>query len=756
MKTPLCWEKTIPVRWFRLAAGGLLASFLALRAQPAPATARLAEAVKAARQQRYEQASKELRTVRPHLPQLSDYIAYWLGWVEFQSGNYAAALKELEAVWKAPIPSPLAGKAAVLAARAHLAAGTPTEAVRLLASRSQDLPQPEAENLLAACWEAAGDLPAAAASYQRVYYRYPASPEAAAAEKELARLRAALGERYPPPLAQEMLGRADIWLGLRRYGRARAEYEALSRQLGGRERELARVRVGVALYWDYDTPAAYGYLRSFEATDAAADAERLYYLAECARRLGRDEEMLELVERLGKFHPKATWRLRALISAGNRFLLENQADKFVPLYRACGESFSEQEDASYCHWKLAWWSYLGRRADAEELLREHLLRYPASQKAAAALYFLGRLAEKRGDASAAKAWYEALRTRFPNHYHGGQAGRRLERKELAQASTSAQTAAFLRQIAWPKPAVADGFQANAATRLRLERARLLGAAGLDDMQEEELRFGARTDGQPHLAALELARAMSRTGPVHRMIRTMKELAPDYLAVRQEGAPKQFWLFLFPLPHRRLIEAEARRNRLDPFLIAGLVRQESEFNPGAVSPARAYGLAQILPSQGRILARQVGLKGYRTGMLFQPAVSLRLGTFFLRSLLDRFDGRLEVALAAYNAGPNRAERWLGWGRFEEPAEFIETIPLTETRNYVTAVLRNAEIYRWLYASAERPATAAKPGEPRAKPQAPAPSSPAKKASAALSPKQAPAAAAQKKAPTAAAGPPARRP
>ncbi len=83
------------------------------------------------------------------------------------------------------------------------------------------------------------------------------------------------------------------------------------------------------------------------------------------------------------------------------------------------------------------------------------------------------------------------------------------------------------------------------------------------------------------------------------------------------------------------------------------------------------------------------------MLFTPDVNLQIGTYFLRSLLDRLRGNWEATLASYNAGPARVAKWLTWGTFEDPAEFIETIPFDETRNYVMSVLRNRDLYRRLY-------------------------------------------------------------
>jgi soluble lytic murein transglycosylase len=93
-----------------------------------------------------------------------------------------------------------------------------------------------------------------------------------------------------------------------------------------------------------------------------------------------------------------------------------------------------------------------------------------------------------------------------------------------------------------------------------------------------------------------------------------------------------------------------------------------------------------------------MKAFSTARLFLPAVNLELGAYYLRSIADQFDGHWEAALAGYNAGPNRVKQWLTWADFREPAEFVETIPYAQTRNYVQIVMRNAELYRRIYAPA----------------------------------------------------------
>jgi soluble lytic murein transglycosylase len=151
---------------------------------------------------------------------------------------------------------------------------------------------------------------------------------------------------------------------------------------------------------------------------------------------------------------------------------------------------------------------------------------------------------------------------------------------------------------------------------------------------------------------------------------MKSLVTDYFAIAPGTAPERFWELLFPLPVRRDLVRPSSASDFDPHMVAGLVRQESEFNPKVISPKKAYGLTQIVPSAGRQLVRKAGIHGFSTSMLYQPSTNL-LGTTYLRSLLDQWGGKWEQTLAPYNAGKSRVLEWITWGNFQEPAEFVET-------------------------------------------------------------------------------------
>jgi soluble lytic murein transglycosylase len=652
---------------------------------------------------RFPAAVAGLEHLEKRLPKLADYIAWYLASAQFETQNYGAVVKSLEPVWTNSPPSPLAAKAVLLAAKALLANGDPKQAVETLRNKYATLPQPAGDLAMANAFEAAGDSVSAAVYFQRVYYGYPVAAESAAAESEIAKLRAKLGDEYPTSMPDAMLGRAFKLLDGGNPQRAKKELEALIPQLGGAERDLARVRIGVADYNQKETLAAQHYLKSLELSSPEPDAERLCYLAYCARRLKNQDEVHAILDKLAREYPQSHWRLQAVVADANSHLVENELETYEPLYRACYEAFPGDPQAAVCHWKVVWGHYIRRRPDAADMMRAHLRLYPGSEDSPAALYFLGRMAEASGDRASARAYYDEIVREYPNYYYTGLARDRVTELSVAPSPATTQ---FLRGIAFPKRSRILNFDPNPVTKLRIERAHLLLSAGLDDLAEGELRFAAQTEDQPHVMAMELAAlASKRTGPDQAM-RFIKRYASGYLYLPLDSAPREFWNFAFPLPYRADLEKYSKQNGLDPFLMAALIRQESEFNTKAVSRANARGLTQIVPSTGRELSRRLKIPKYSTPRLFQPAVNLELGTFYLKTISDSLNGHWEAALAAYNAGLSRAHAWLSWADYREPAEFVESVPFSETRGYIQTVLRNADVYRRLYSTQSPLHTAAK--------------------------------------------------
>jgi soluble lytic murein transglycosylase len=179
------------------------------------------------------------------------------------------------------------------------------------------------------------------------------------------------------------------------------------------------------------------------------------------------------------------------------------------------------------------------------------------------------------------------------------------------------------------------------------------------------------------------------------IETLKRAVPNYFSATINQLPRPIWERLFPRPYWDDLKKHASVNQLDPYLVASLIRQESEFNPGAVSPANALGLMQLLPHVGRGVAREEKIKHFSTDELFNAPINLQLGTRYFKHMVDHYHGQVEYALAAYNAGEDRVDAWRSSGDFKDVEEFVESIPFTETREYVQAIMRNAVLYKLLY-------------------------------------------------------------
>ena len=641
----------------------------------------------------FKTAAAELKRARADAGPLEDYARYFHARALVGDEDHGAAANALADFPRRFPKSRLVPNAARLRVESLMRTERVAEARKLLSSKSA-LPEPVRLYLLARTQVLEGNRLQAVETYRRVYYKYPLSGQADESEKALNTLRRSLGKRYPSAPAQWRLERADVLYKARQYAEASREYRRALDGLRGTDLEHASVRAGAADYRRLRTTVAYNWLSKLKVKTPSADAERIYYLGECARRKSRRKEFAARAEELDRKYPKSPWYEEALFSLGNHYLLDNETRLYRNYYERAARAFPKGQYAARAHWKVCWRAYVDSDPRCEALLEEHVRLYANSSTAAAAIYFLGRRAEKAHDVSSASMFYRELSRLFPHYYYAYRGRARLEK---LRATSKDAPPAFLKAIPGPRSLAA---KPSRESLVLLERGQALYQLGLDDLSERELRTGDYRRPDAYWVGLELAKQKAEQGRYHQGLRYMKRYGFGYLRLPIEAMPREYWERLFPLPYSRQIRARAKPHRLDPHLVAGLIRQESEFNAGAKSRAGALGLMQILPSTGRSLARRVGIKGFATRQLYNPDLSLRLGTLHFRSVLKQFDGQLEYSLAAYNAGEHRVKKWMTWGDFSEPEVFVETIPFTETRGYVQAVLRNADVYRRLYSNARQ--------------------------------------------------------
>jgi len=223
----------------------------------------------------------------------------------------------------------------------------------------------------------------------------------------------------------------------------------------------------------------------------------------------------------------------------------------------------------------------------------------------------------------------------------------------------------------------------------IARVTALRDAGMDVEAGFELDRLFRDATENRDALLATAAALTGTDQATRSTglgrRAIDEIGPT---------PANYRLF-YPVVERETLIAAAKENGLDPVFVASLIRQESNWNPRATSPVGARGLMQLMPPVGAELARSKGIRPWDPEMLYDPAISIRLGTLHLRDLVRKYPKDLVKVLAAYNAGEARVEKWSTKAGAGDPEVFTERIPFVETRDYVRIVLRNQAYYDALY-------------------------------------------------------------
>ena len=636
----------------------------------------------------YAKAVDPLNRAKSKAGDLGDYVSFYLGTAYFQSGKTAEAVTILTDFEKQYPDSLLLRDAHVLYGTAMMAENRAQDAITILENDRQP-PRADLELALGRAYAAAGQPVKAAEILRNLYITMPMSSEASQADVELKKL--ASTAQLPPLGLNGRRTRADLLAKGKRFSDAADEYRDLLPVASPTDRSEIQLALAVALHKSGQDKEAKNVLESLNSSAPDINTQRLYNLGEIARGSGDEDGFLRYLADLRQSAPTSLWLQQALLSAGNFYLLKPDYDKAIDAYRELQQRFPNAGRASYAHWKVAWLSLRqGRSAEAKAGFEQQIGLYPTSAEVPAALYWRARLAEEDKDTAMARAYHQKLSERFRNFYYGELARRRL--REIPSDGDPAHYALLDRV-----PAIDAGTNITTTDpptdNLRYQKAQVLENGGLLDFAILELQAAASEDQGNWLVA-ETAKLYEDAGRYDGAIHVFKRAVPNYFAVDLPTLPRPYWEALFPKPYWPDLKKFSSQNALDPYLVASLIRQESEFNPGAISRANALGLMQLLPKVGSAVAKQEKLKHFSSDQLFTPEINLQLGTRYFREMVDKF-GAFEYALAAYNAGTNRVDDWLGQGKYRDPQEFVESIPFTETREYVQAILRNANVYRQLY-------------------------------------------------------------
>lgn len=353
---------------------------------------------------------------------------------------------------------------------------------------------------------------------------------------------------------------------------------------------------------------------------------------------------------------------------------------------------------------------LGDGGSAGALWRTALAEQDGAERQARLLFWLGLAERRAGHEAQAQAYWRAAAERMPWGYYG------LRAQDLAAGvEVRMSLSQDLSMPAGEEPSLADDWEAleRWVTGWQKEpktATEAVGAIGRDRRVAAALavwRLGWHREAQEMLRAvrdearddpmalLALARVAQERGIQPVVISCAEMLLSKGRQARAADPPESLQRLAYPMGYVHLIASEAARYAIDPLLFLALIRQESRFDPRAVSYAGATGLTQVMPETGKWIASRVEVGDYRHELLTRPTVSVRFGLWFLGFLLDRYDRDWIAALVAYNAGPGNLERWADGRSIADHDLFFELIPVKQAQDYVRHIYEQYRLYERIY-------------------------------------------------------------
>ncbi|NWF57217.1 MAG: transglycosylase SLT domain-containing protein [Syntrophaceae bacterium] len=417
----------------------------------------------------------------------------------------------------------------------------------------------------------------------------------------------------------------------------------------------------------------------------------LFSLFQALVRSGRREEALRIHDLLQAAYPRSSFLPQALHLKAGVYEDRGERDKAVSFYLAVADQFPQSPFRFPALWNVGWIQYQKREWAAALQAWERLKKAdPPARWLEKALYWNGKALEKMGRAAEAKEQFRQLRQDHPTSYYS----QLVSSRGLGPRASRGPFPVF------QDPPLFSGGEMKANSpgtqSIHLEKGKLLARLALNSWAFDELEAAEEDGGSPEEKWIEVSRLYREIEEYYRsnlLVRRKFALKP--LSGRSSEKERILHLLAYPPGNPSLINRYAQAYNLDPALLAALILEESRFQVQALSPAGARGLMQVMPQTGRQIAKELKVRPFSEDQLYDPAVNIRLGSWYFARMLEEFEGKVHLALAAYNAGPGAIRKWLAGNNHSAEDEFVENIPYLETRNYVIRVIGSAQVYRELY-------------------------------------------------------------
>lgn len=636
-----------------------------------------------ARQGRHEEAVGRLEGAAASYPLLADYALFRLAETQRQLGRRELAADALRRLVGYHPHSLFLEQASRELAREYLEAGDTIHAeeaaTKYLAAFSNGAGRAEVRLTLGEIFLRSGRPDQAEDALRRIWIELPGTPQSQRAKDLLSSLPA------PRPFTpDEQFQRATTLYQLGRHAQALQELAPFAAAGSPREGQ-ARLMLGISAFNLRQYAQAAQWLEPLKGAAESQRSEALFWLGRSAGRAGDAARFAEYLTLVADATPPTRRSEEAL------YLLAQVAADDADLARSRTyltrllQEYPKGTWTDVALWLQGWLAYKQREFPAAVAFWGRLLaEEPGSRWRVPALYWRGRAFEAlKRTAEATQAYRTLLDTAPDQPYYRLRAGERLTFLKVKAAPT-------------PAPAASRPVRPSAASGLHAQKARALQGLGLADEAVEEWSEQVRGRPEERAGLAEACDVFLDLGRYDKAVWVGGRVLRPLFAQESGKTPiPGFWQCVYPPGYLDLVRAYAAQRGLDPYLVLGLIREESAFAPRAISRTGARGLMQLMPQTADLTARENKLPPAAPAALETPEVNIRIGVNHLADLYREFGGNLSLTLASYNAGKQPVQRWVQRFGVADEAEFVEDIPYSETRGYVKRVLGSYERYRSLY-------------------------------------------------------------
>lgn len=628
-----------------------------------------------------------LRGAQRDFPVLDDYIRLWIGEASLNLGDSKEAADIFESIPLTVPDSNILAKVSYRAGEAwYQAAGCPEANawfVKAIALSDKEPNAPQAFLRRAACQLRENNIPEGRETLKQLWVKFPSSPEAREAE---VLLMSNLGGEPWSPQPTDRLARALTLFALAFHAEAIEEFRKfLTADPHSPRRAEAKLKLGMAQVRLKQYDDARETFRSLSKESNPEAYEAAVWLARVYLRQGQGDRLLDIARTVQNSGLSTEQKGQIALLAGVWLEDQQQYDEAIVRYRQVAKAGEAGSQRAEGQWRVGWVYYrTARYQEAMESLQVLVEQYDSDFEPQA-LYWMGRSSEQNRRPQAPD-FYRQLCQRYVYTYYCQLARERLANLKVEERGPELpQSSPATIEVSQPVLNRSEIEQQSA-----FRRAVELKTLGLDTDAAREVAVLADRYSRDPDVLVALSTVLNEVGAYHYALRLARSRFRDKLERTGGILAPSLWSVAYPTGLLPTIKLQGAKG-VDPYLIAAIIREESQYDLKAVSRVGAIGLMQVMPATANTVAQRLGISALGREDLFDQETNIRIGVRYVEQLLDQFSGNFVYTVAAYNAGPVIVRTWVMQYRNSSEDEFVELIPYQETRQYVKRVLRSYREY-----------------------------------------------------------------